>query len=400
MTHGKLSRLLVSVTALALLLQPAQALAETAADSITMPASQGLWTSQVLEFTVTGGDYWWSVDAVPGLPDGMIVIHSESSGNDVWVHEPTYANWTGGGRLNLPAGTYTIHLMPNVWRNYTITGPGIQFSGEAPTLVLTQRPFVTANESITFGAAGTLIARDVPVIYTGPSGEHEEVYRNADQTVDPVTFSTAALADGIYFASASAMGGNGQFTGVALPLLVDRVDTFRDLPKGHWARKYVEVGYHLGLIAESPAGTFRPDERITRGEFGKILAESFGLKSNAEPHFFADSVGHWSEPWINALYENGIALGTVSGGRRNFNPDQLISRQEAATLVARAYRLSPFQGALAFPDKGKIGAWAVPSVGALVQQGWMGGYVDGTFRPEGQLLRSEAIRILASPLGL
>ncbi|MGO4181163.1 cadherin-like beta sandwich domain-containing protein [Paenibacillus sp. TAF43_2] len=151
-----------------------------------------------------------------------------------------------------------------------------------------------------------------------------------------------------------------------------------------------------------PDGTFRPSKTITRAELAVILAKE--LKKNAslleetapnanetELPAFSDVVSdHWAKEAITLLRNHGIMNGDEQG---KFRPGDGVSRSEIAVIAARWNKLSLSGTAKAdFTDL--TGHWATNEVAAVAEAGFMKGYPDHTFRPNGLLLRGEAVRAL------
>ena len=63
-----------------------------------------------------------------------------------------------------------------------------------------------------------------------------------------------------------------------------------------------------------------------------------------------------------------------------FGPDQNLTREEMALLLARALRLMG-SAALSFSDAGQIAPWAQGAVAAAVAAGFLSGLPGGTFQP-------------------
>lgn len=91
----------------------------------------------------------------------------------------------------------------------------------------------------------------------------------------------------------------------------------------------------LGVITGYEDGTFRPERIVTRAEMAKLIVEILGygdLVSGAKSNF-ADTQGHWADPWIALAAGRGLVIGTGDG---NFTPDRQVSYDEAITMVVRA----------------------------------------------------------------
>ena len=84
-------------------------------------------------------------------------------------------------------------------------------------------------------------------------------------------------------------------------------------------------------------------------------------------------------------FENAL-LRNYHGGYEDgtFRPDDAVTREEAATMFQRAYKINSI-GLLNFSDNDSISEWAKTSVTALVGAGVINGYEDGTFMPSALL---------------
>jgi len=91
----------------------------------------------------------------------------------------------------------------------------------------------------------------------------------------------------------------------------------------------------LGVISGYEDGTFRPNQVVTRAEMAKLIVEILGygdLVSGAKSNF-ADTQGHWADPWIAIASGRGLVLGDGDG---NFRPNDPVSYDEAITMIIRA----------------------------------------------------------------
>ncbi|HHV15934.1 MAG TPA: S-layer homology domain-containing protein, partial [Gelria sp.] len=77
-----------------------------------------------------------------------------------------------------------------------------------------------------------------------------------------------------------------------------------------------------------------------------------------------------------------------------FGPDDLITREQAAVIVSLATKLEAATGELSFTDSKAISPWAKPGVAAAFKGGFISGYPDGTFKPQGNTTRAEAAIII------
>ncbi|MCI9264843.1 MAG: S-layer homology domain-containing protein [Oscillospiraceae bacterium] len=86
---------------------------------------------------------------------------------------------------------------------------------------------------------------------------------------------------------------------------------------------------------------------------------------------------------VNAAYVLGVVKGREDG---TFGPHDPITRQEAACMLERVYRLYAREetaqtAPLTFPDREAIGPWAAESIALMAEYGIMEGIEDGSFSP-------------------
>jgi hypothetical protein len=108
-----------------------------------------------------------------------------------------------------------------------------------------------------------------------------------------------------------------------------------------------------------------------------------------------DIRGYWAEQYVTALAERGIIGGFPDG---TFKPNADITRAQFAAIAAKAFDLSPSNNTRNFTDV-PPNYWASPAIGAVSNSGLVTGFPDGTFRPEDSITRAQALVILAKALG-
>ena len=98
--------------------------------------------------------------------------------------------------------------------------------------------------------------------------------------------------------------------------------------------------------------------------------------------------GVWYNSAVSTLTNAGILTGYPDG---TFRPDAPITRAEFATIAARFYHAPEVTGD-AFPDIS--GSWAREYINRAAARGLIDGYEDGTFRPNQNITRGEAMKII------
>ena len=112
---------------------------------------------------------------------------------------------------------------------------------------------------------------------------------------------------------------------------------------------------------------------ITRGEFAVLLAERLGLDVSGSGAF-ADTNGTPYDGAVAALKKAGITTGTSTS---KFSPYEVITREQVATFVGRAYDISR-SGASVFGDV-PTGHWANDYLNGLNDAGIFQGVGGGDF---------------------
>lgn len=155
------------------------------------------------------------------------------------------------------------------------------------------------------------------------------------------------------------------------------------------------VQKHKSYI-QGDGDSFSPELAITRAETAMMFYRVLDLEAIEDKVVFSDVDNNaWYAEAILALASNGILNGYECGV---FRPEGKITRAEFAAVAARAGRLNLSQkGQNSFTDL-PDSHWAYGSVSAVAQAGWITGYPDGAFKPEKQITRGEAVKILNAML--
>jgi len=163
---------------------------------------------------------------------------------------------------------------------------------------------------------------------------------------------------------------------------------------GHWAEAAINQLVAQGAVSGYPDGTFQPDNTITRAEFATVLVKAFKLKGKGG-QVFADISGHWAADAVAAAVCHGIVRGYDAG---TFAPDDLITREQMATMIVKAIKLRPVAEEPQFADTDSISEWAREAVATATKNGIMKGYPNNTFQPQGNATRAEAVTVILNAL--
>jgi len=109
-----------------------------------------------------------------------------------------------------------------------------------------------------------------------------------------------------------------------------------------------------------------------------------------------DVSGHKNEDAISYLYEKGIVGGYDDG---TFKPDKTLNRAELLKILIGGTGAKPSLDDYhdCYPDVKK--EWFAPYVCYATDKRWVEGYPDGTFKPEKTVIKAEAIKMLVNSQG-
>ncbi|QOS77778.1 S-layer homology domain-containing protein [Paenibacillus sp. JNUCC31] len=178
---------------------------------------------------------------------------------------------------------------------------------------------------------------------------------------------------------------------------------FKDI-KGHWAQATIVKAYDKNLISGYQDGTFRPNAKITRGEYATLLSRATSLEKVQSENPFADLKGHWSESAVTQLIGQGFI--NVGDYPKGFNPNAELTRYEMMKWIANGLIKSGTSFQDAFDDtkatllptpevnRGTIRAEQTPYLALVRGTGIVGGFEDGSLKPADPTTRAEVSAIL------
>lgn len=150
---------------------------------------------------------------------------------------------------------------------------------------------------------------------------------------------------------------------------------------------------YINGYEENGTVQFRPDNTITRAEVAKILTaldSDFDSNKVYDNKFSDVHDGTWYQNYINFAIEKNYISGDENGLCR---PEDMISRAEFASIIARYIDIEPLNGEDKFTDIARFD-WCRKYINALAEKGIVTGYENGEFLPDNKLTRSEAVAII------
>ncbi len=162
---------------------------------------------------------------------------------------------------------------------------------------------------------------------------------------------------------------------------------------GHWAEDSIQKWsgeYHL--IQGYEDGTFRPDASITRGAFAGIMDRFLHFQSVSPEGTFSDIAGNYWEDAILKLHAAGVYLGNNGQALAG----NTITRQQAVTMIARAFQIEGETTTLSYADEAQVADYARAALAEMTARGYVNDAQDGNFRPTDPITRAEIINILSN----
>ena len=158
------------------------------------------------------------------------------------------------------------------------------------------------------------------------------------------------------------------------------------------------IGYPVDYYTGEPTTDqtkkpVRPEGKITRAEvatiYFRMLTDESRAKFWSRSNTYSDvKAGDWFNNAVSTLSNAGIIAGYEDG---SFRPNGYITRAEFATIAARFFDAT-YSGKDLFPDID--GHWAKDYINQAANKGFVNGYEDGTFRPDRNITRAEAVTLV------
>ena len=198
---------------------------------------------------------------------------------------------------------------------------------------------------------------------------------------------------------------------------------FDDTQNHDFARDDMELLFARGIMNAKNGGEFGAYEPTTRGEFATILVKALDLPLNYDPNnlLFYDvptslyASPYWDYRYIETAGQKGIVRGI---GPRQFAPDDPVTREQAAIMIATALNLkmnTDYDKAKAnldkiFSDSGKIDVYSRAAVEAVYKAKLMQGRTVANpdpngkpllvFDPQSNITRAETAKVIANMMRL
>lgn len=236
-----------------------------------------------------------------------------------------------------------------------------------------------------------------PKSASGTYGQYDEngsknysgLYTNNSATLHPVDSNSKPGVPEDFLkptVSYTVKGSSGSHSGGSKPSLNT---------KDHYG--YI-IGYPVDYYTGQPTTDqtkkpVRPEGKITRAEvatiYFRMLTDESRTKFWSQSNSYSDvKAGDWFNNAVSTLSNAGIIAGYEDG---SFRPNGYITRAEFATIAARFFDVT-YNGKDLFPDIS--GHWAKDYINQAANKGFVNGYEDGTFKPDRNITRAEAVTLV------
>lgn len=167
---------------------------------------------------------------------------------------------------------------------------------------------------------------------------------------------------------------------------------FIDIHNNYWAKDEVTQLVGLEIINGYPDLHFRPSVDVSRGQAANLLTSALKLPDSPYQPIFTDISAKSSHlKGVMATYNAGIFNGKPD---KTFGAGDTLTREQMASVIARAFELENTGEEITFKDDSKISASHKEGVTLLAQHKITTGKEDGTFDPKSGVNRGTFVVFL------
>lgn len=156
--------------------------------------------------------------------------------------------------------------------------------------------------------------------------------------------------------------------------------------------------FHRAYVLGMKDHIFAPTDHLTREQAAKLILEAVGVSPETPETSFTD-VSDWAKPYVAEAQSRGYINGYPDG---TFQGEKTITRAEFVTIICNYAEKEgvalPATKKVSFSDvekpESKDALWYAEAIYTLAGAGLINGYPNGTFKPDDQIRRVEAVIIL------
>lgn len=165
----------------------------------------------------------------------------------------------------------------------------------------------------------------------------------------------------------------------------EEAKTFSDVKEDFWAAGEIYSLVDAGIINGYEDGTFKPSQKLIRGQAANLLTNALELPIPKDLKAFPDV----SE---NSVFAEGAAAakaaGIFTGSEGKFGAGDVLTREQMASVLVRAFDLKATDEEVTFTDINRVSPSHLENVKILAQNGITTGKEDGSFDPKSAVNRA------------
>ncbi len=175
--------------------------------------------------------------------------------------------------------------------------------------------------------------------------------------------------------------------------------------ENHWAKSSINNMGSRMVVNGVGDNKYDPDRSITRAEFAAIMVKALGLEPGIGSNGFGDvDASSWYCKYVKTASSYGIIKGYDD---KTFGPNDLITREQAMTMVARAMKITGLDVNLsegdvsgllgAYTDAATVSDYAKSGIASCIKAGVVTGKTASTVAPKYYITRAE-VAVMAERL--
>ena len=169
---------------------------------------------------------------------------------------------------------------------------------------------------------------------------------------------------------------------------------FVDFPND-WSQGAMTAAVENELLGGVGDGRIAPRGEVTRAQMAAIINRAFGAEKQASLSSYSDVA---ADAWYAVDMAKAVQMGTFSGtGNGLLEPDRAITREEAFSVLARAFALEAGDDSslASFSDGAQVSSWAKGSVSAMAAAGYVNGSDGNRLNPQQTITRAEFAAVMS-----
>ena len=175
-------------------------------------------------------------------------------------------------------------------------------------------------------------------------------------------------------------------------LTANAAETTIEIPQG-WAHDALAFCVEKGILAGDAKGDLMPTAKAQRAQLAAMLVRLFRAEPEADLSQYTDVE---ESDWFYKELSQAVAMGLFEGSNGKLNPRKAITREQAFTVLARAFGVASDNADLFldFSDSYLVSSWARPMIAGLIEADYVHGNANGTLNPQGEITRQELAQVL------